>query len=410
MRRAICDLQHTANLCVAHACAPLRWLSLGSRRSTRGRWTCAPCRASCGRCKPYASALPRREASLLRRADLVRRASCGLQHTANFFVAHARAPMVWRSAQAFCTRAPRRAGFGRCMRYAKALNRREAFVLQRAALGRRASCSLQRTADVCVAHAHAPLRWLSLGRWRRTRACCLCAVPHWLVVSLCYMQGHCTGERPLSFGAQPWCDVPAEASSAQPTFAWHACKCVTVMDVSREEAPHPIFLRARAGPRLLWLDYAICKTTTPTRGLFTSVRGLGATCQLRPPSHSRLSRGMRARQIPLGRKRSTEACCASARCRAGYGWYVPYVEKPHRREASLLRRAAVVRRTSWVLHHTANFCVAHARAPLRWLSLGSRRSTRLAAHARSAVWVVVGACHMRGRCIGERPFYFSARP
>ena len=71
------------------------------------------------------------------------------------------------------------------------------------------------------------------------------------VVGLCYMQGHCTGERPLSFGARPWCDVPAAVSKVQPAFAWHARVCVTAMDVSREEAPHASFLRARAGPR--WL-------------------------------------------------------------------------------------------------------------------------------------------------------------
>ena len=135
-------------------------------------------------------------------------------------------------------------------------------------------------------------------------------------------------------------------------------------------------LRARAVPRWFCSVHVLCKGTASARGLSTPARGRSVTCQLRPPTHSQLSRGMPARQIYLGRKRSTEACCARAPCRAGYGWYVPYVEKPHRREASLLRRAAVVRRASCGLQHTANFYVAHARAPLRWLSLVRRRRTR----------------------------------
>ena len=150
------------------------------------------------------------------------------------------------------------------------------------------------------------------------------------------MQGHCIGERPFYVSARPRCDVSAEASNAQPTFAWHA----RAPDISREEAQHGSSLRARAVPRWLWLVCAICREST-------------------------------------GRK------------------------------AFLFRRAAVVQRASCVLQHIANFCMAHACAPLLWLSLGSRRSTR-AFCARAPV--VVSAYHMQGHCIGERPVYFSARP
>ena len=41
------------------------------------------------------------------------------------------------------------------------------------------------------------------------------------------IQGHCTGERPLSFGARPCCNVPAAASNAKPIFAWSARERVT---------------------------------------------------------------------------------------------------------------------------------------------------------------------------------------
>ena len=45
-----------------------------------------------------------------------------------------------------------------------------------------------------------------------------------VVIGLRTMGGHCTGGRPLSFGARPWCDVRAVTSNAQPAFAWHARK------------------------------------------------------------------------------------------------------------------------------------------------------------------------------------------
>ena len=34
-----------------------------------------------------------------------------------------------------------------------------------------------------------------------------------VVGGLCQLEGHCACERPLSYCARPWCDVPATASS-----------------------------------------------------------------------------------------------------------------------------------------------------------------------------------------------------
>ena len=64
------------------------------------------------------------------------------------------------------------------------------------------------------------------------------------------MEGHCTGGRPLSFGARPWCDVRAVTSNAQPAFAWHARKrhCAGCLSGGGKHASLP---RARAVPR--WL-------------------------------------------------------------------------------------------------------------------------------------------------------------
>ena len=53
----------------------------------------APCRASCGRLMHCQRALHRREVSLLRRAAVVRRASCCLPESAGFRVARASAPL-----------------------------------------------------------------------------------------------------------------------------------------------------------------------------------------------------------------------------------------------------------------------------------------------------------------------------
>ena len=74
-------------------------------------------------------------------------------------------------------RAPCRAGCDRPTHYERTLHRREASLLQCKTVVRRASCDLQHTPGLRVAHERAPLRWLSLGRWRHTRACRARSVP-----------------------------------------------------------------------------------------------------------------------------------------------------------------------------------------------------------------------------------------
>ena len=97
MRRASCSLRRQPSFWVARARAPLRWLSLGRRRSTRAFRARTPCRAGCGRLRHRERALHRRNASLLRCKTVVRRATCGLQSTAGFCAAHARAPLRFLS-------------------------------------------------------------------------------------------------------------------------------------------------------------------------------------------------------------------------------------------------------------------------------------------------------------------------
>ena len=138
----------------------------------------APCRAGLGRSTHNKRALHRREASLLPHAAAVQRASCGLQEPACFHVARATALLRSlplgrrRSTRACCARALCCAARGQLMYCERALIRREASLLWRAAVMRHASCSLQELTGFRAARATAPLRSLHLGRRRSTRACC----------------------------------------------------------------------------------------------------------------------------------------------------------------------------------------------------------------------------------------------
>ena len=63
--------------------------------------------------------------------------------------------------------------------------------------------------------------------------------------------GCCAGERPLSFGARPWCDVPAAASNFKPAPRGSRGAGASVLAVSGEETQHSSLLCVRAVPR--WL-------------------------------------------------------------------------------------------------------------------------------------------------------------
>ena len=124
---------------------------------------------------------------------------------------------LWKggAAGACGARAPRRAGRSRSMQYKRALHQPDLFILS---LGAR-QCS-----DVLVvasnehptcACAHTQSRHCALSLWgggagrvlaaRARRAALVGVAP-------CTARGHCTSERPLSFGARPCFDVLAVAS------------------------------------------------------------------------------------------------------------------------------------------------------------------------------------------------------
>ena len=149
------------------------------------------------------------------------------------------------------------------------------------------------------------------------------------------------GERPLSFGARPWCDVPAAASSAKPaprvTQRRRACaRCLWGGGAALELSC------ARAVPRWLWsvscLESATCRREASLLRRAPVVRR--ASCGLQRQASAACHAAQRAlRSLSLGRRRSTRACCARAPCCAGCGRPMPTRRALRRREASLLRRA-----------------------------------------------------------------------
>ena len=163
---------------------------------------------------------------------------------------------------------------------------------------------------------------------------------------------HCAGKGPLSFRARPWCDMPATASNAKP-------------------APH-VTRRRRAGARCLRVERAAhelaaraCRAALAAAGSsFIEGHRSGEKpfpldklpwCSNAMPA-TRVSRGAQARlrSPPLDRRRSTQAFCARAPCRAGSGRPVHYEKALHRQEASLFRRAAAVRHASYGLQCQAS--------------------------------------------------------
>ena len=177
---------------------------------------------------PYAAparGLSPREASLLQCAAVVRRASCTQSRILRGTRARHCAGYLWGGGAAHELAAHA---------HPAALVVAALCPMQRHYNGERPlSLSARSWCDVPAARSNAQPTFAS---HMRTRHCagCLSGVgaAHELaararravlvVVGARRMQGHCVGNRPFYFSARPWCDVPAAASHAQATFAWHA--------------------------------------------------------------------------------------------------------------------------------------------------------------------------------------------
>ena len=203
------------------------------------------------------------------------------------------------------------------------------------------------------------------------------AAPRWVWSAYTY-QWHCSGESPLSFGAHPWCDMPAAASYAKPAMR------VMVLAVPGNGAQRSSLLRARAVPGWLWSARTLWKGAGPTRGLSPSARARGVTCQLRTPTSSQrhVSRsGAGAPALAVIREEAQHSSLLCSRraehSSAGYGRLMT-----RQREASLLRCAPVLRRARRGFQHQAlsqrrvSRGGTGAPARRRSLSLGRRGSTQ----------------------------------
>ena len=194
-----------------------------------------------------------------------------------------------RSTRNLPTQAPRCVGYGRRRSCGSMPHCREAKLVRRTAMVRRASCGLQRRTDNYVFRA----------------ARLLVAVGPRLI------RGHQTGERPLIFGARPWCDLLAMTTDAKPAAACQASSGGPALAVSWEEAQHTSLLRARAA--LCWLLWS-----AHHEGRRTDERPLSYGAQpwcdvpttatnARPVAACQASAGAPALELSLGSSRSIQA-------------------------------------------------------------------------------------------------------
>ena len=92
------------------------------------------------------------------------------------------------------------------------------------------------------------------------------------------MKGRCIGGKPLPFGARPWYDVPAAASTSRSRLSRDMRARATELAFSHDEAQYAIFPRACAVSGGMWPIRSRQKSTAPAESLFPSVRDRGTTC------------------------------------------------------------------------------------------------------------------------------------
>jgi hypothetical protein len=166
----------------------------------------------------------------------------------------------------------------------------------------RASCCLKHQASAAwlVRHRRVGVRCLwgggaVLELASRARGAALA------VIGSCLVERFCTGERARSFGARPWCDVPAVASNSKPAPRGSRGAGASVLAVFREETQYSSFLHVRAIPygcgRSLPCQRALRRRDISSLRRTTVVRR--ASCGLR----------LQACAVCLARRRRVDARC-----------------------------------------------------------------------------------------------------
>ena len=235
-----------------------------------------------------------------------------------------------------------------------------------------------------------------------------------VVVGLCATEGHCTSGRPpircKTVLRRVRCDLQHTAGFCV-TYAQARHHCAGCL-FGRRRSTRACDARA---PRRDGCGQSMRHGRPPhQREASYSLQGRAATCRLRPPTHSRLSRDTRAgapplRWLSLGMRRSTRARDARAPRRDGCGRSMRNERPLHQREASHLvqdRGATFLLRPPT---HSRLLCGKRAGAPpLRWLSLGMRRSTR-ACVARAPLRDGCDRSMRHGRSLHQREASYSVQ-
>ena len=192
-----------------------------------------------------------------------------------------------RSTQAYCAHAPCRADYDQPAPYRRALCRREASLLRRASVVRRTSCGLQREASAACHAAQGRRRSLSLGRRRSTRAFyCARAVPRWLWSAhvLKQVTALVRGLAPSARVRCATCQLRVLAPSKRRVSRGAAVPArLRSLSLGRGRSTRACYC-ARAVPRWLWSAPVLKHVSALVRGLTPSAPVRGATCQLRPPT------------------------------------------------------------------------------------------------------------------------------
>ena len=135
------------------------------------------------------------------------------------------------------------------------------------------------------------------------------------------VQQNCTSWGAFFFRARQWCDVPAAASNNRLAFAWHVrlhhCARCLRQGWGRSTRACCAHAPCRAAcNRPMRCERALHRREASLYPRAAVVRR--ASCGLQELAGFRAARATaRLRSLPLGMRRSMNACCARAPCRAG---------------------------------------------------------------------------------------------
>ena len=149
------------------------------------------------------------------------------------------------------------------------------------------------------------------------------------------------------------------------------------------------------------------------RGLLSSARPCGATCQLQPPTPSQrcVSRVAQARlrSLSLGRRRSTRSCCCTSAV-SRWLWSAHALKKGITPTRGLFPSARVRGATCQLrtLTPSQRRASCDAGAPALAVAGEEAQHSSLLLRARRDALLMVGPRSVEGHCAGERPFSFGA--